>query len=175
MTLAVRLCGLDRFVDLVRSRLFAGAQLRHSIRALVNHYTRSPVLRSMRSSDAQYRAYVRPPQHCLSVAAGDAAQVQLSRELELLGGRVVSVPVVWARCGVMGERMRLECPLCARRVCTLYCLEPRLAGRRCNGLWYAAQRSSGYGRRAQAKKRIRRERAGGCDTLENSPSGFIGT
>ena len=80
-----------------------------------------------------------------------------SLEMELLSGRVVSVPVVWARCGLMGERMRLECPLCGRRVCTLYFLEPRLACRRCNSLWYAAQRTSGYGRKAQAKKRIRRK------------------
>jgi integrase len=59
-------------------------------------------------------------------------------------GRTVVVPIVWARCGAIGERMRLECPLCGRRVCTLYYLEPRLACRRCNSLWYAAQRTSSY-------------------------------
>jgi hypothetical protein len=80
-----------------------------------------------------------------------------SLDLELVTGRVVSVPVVWARCGVMGERMRLQCPICGRRICTLYYLEPRLACRRCNGLWYAAQRTSSYGRRALAKRKIRRK------------------
>jgi hypothetical protein len=80
-----------------------------------------------------------------------------SLELQLLSGRVVSVPVVWARCGVMGERMRLECPLCGRRVCTLYYLEPRLACRRCNGLCYAAQRTSSYGRKVLAKRKRRRK------------------
>jgi hypothetical protein len=77
--------------------------------------------------------------------------------LELNGGHVVTVPLVWANCGVMGARMRLACPLCARRVCVLYHLDSRLACRRCNGLWYAAQRVSNYGRKAQAKKRIRRK------------------
>jgi hypothetical protein len=57
----------------------------------------------------------------------------------------------------MGERMRLECPLCSRRVCTIYHLDGRLACRRCNGLWYAAQRTSRYGRKAIAKRRIRRK------------------
>ena len=61
-----------------------------------------------------------------------------SLDLQLVSGsRAVSVPLVRASCGVMGQRMRLECPLCARRVCTLYYLEPRLACRRCNGLRYA--------------------------------------
>ena len=53
--------------------------------------------------------------------------------------------------------MRLECPLCGRRVCTLYYLEPRLACRRCNGLWYATQRTGSYGRKALAKRKIRRK------------------
>ena len=80
-----------------------------------------------------------------------------SLDLQLVSGRAVIVPLVSASCGVMGERMRLECPLCARRVCTLYYLEPRLACRRCNGLWYAAQRTSSYGRKALAKRKIRRK------------------
>ena len=50
-------------------------------------------------------------------------------DLQLVTGRTVIVPLVRANCGAMGERMRLECPLCARRVCTLYYLEPRLACR----------------------------------------------
>ena len=78
-----------------------------------------------------------------------------SLDLELVTGRTIVVPLVSASCGVMGQRMRLECPLCARRVCTLYHLEPRLACRRCNGLWYAAQRTSSYGRKALAKRKIR--------------------
>jgi hypothetical protein len=80
-----------------------------------------------------------------------------SLDLELVTGRVVSVPLVLASCGVMGERMRLECPLCGRRVCMLYYVEPRLACRRCNGLWYAAQRTSSYGRKVLAKRKIRRK------------------
>jgi hypothetical protein len=80
-----------------------------------------------------------------------------SLDLQLVSGRAVSVPLVRASCGVMGQRMRLECPLCARRVCALYYLEPRLACRRCNGLWYATQRTSSYGRKALAKRKIRRK------------------
>jgi hypothetical protein len=80
-----------------------------------------------------------------------------SLDLKLVTGRTVIVPLVSASCGVMGERMRLACPLCARRVCVLYHLDSRLACRRCNGLWYAAQRTSSYGRKAKAKKRIRRK------------------
>ena len=80
-----------------------------------------------------------------------------SLNLELITGRTIIVPLVSASCGVVGQRMRLECPLCARRVCTLYYLEPRLACRRCNGLWYAAQRTSSYGRKALAKRKIRRK------------------
>jgi hypothetical protein len=79
-----------------------------------------------------------------------------SLDLQLVTGRIVAVPLVSTSCGVVGQRMRLECPLCAQRVCTLYYLEPRLACRRCNGLWYAAQRTSGYGRKALAKRKIRR-------------------
>ena len=48
-----------------------------------------------------------------------------SLDLQLVTGRTVIVPLVWASCGVVGERMRLECPLCGRRVCALYYLEPR--------------------------------------------------
>ena len=80
-----------------------------------------------------------------------------SLDLQLVTGRIVAVPLVSANCGAMGERMRLECPLCARRVCVLYYLEPRLACRRCSGLWYTAQRTSSYGRKALAKRKIRRK------------------
>jgi hypothetical protein len=77
-------------------------------------------------------------------------------DLELVSGRVVVVPLVWAGCGIMGRRMRLACALCGRRVCTLYYFEPRLACRVCNGLRYAAQRTSSYGRKMLAKRKIRR-------------------
>jgi hypothetical protein len=87
-----------------------------------------------------------------------------SLELQLVTGRIVVVPLVWASCGVMDERLRLECPLCGRRVCTLYHLDGRVECRRCNGLWYAAQRTSSYGRRAQAKRKIRRK-LGDCGQL----------
>ena len=80
-----------------------------------------------------------------------------SLDLELVTGRTVNVPLVWARCGVMGERMRLACPLCGRRVCTLYHLERRVACRRCHGLWYAAQRISSTARKFLTKRKIRRK------------------
>jgi hypothetical protein len=80
-----------------------------------------------------------------------------SLDLQLVSGRAVSVPLVRANCGAMGERMRLECPLCGCRVCTLYHLDGRVACRSCNGLRYAAQRTSSYGRRALAKRKIRRK------------------
>jgi hypothetical protein len=40
-----------------------------------------------------------------------------------------------------------------RRICVLYYLKPRLAYRRCNSLWYAAQRKSSFGRKALAKRK----------------------
>jgi hypothetical protein len=80
-----------------------------------------------------------------------------SLDLELVTGRTVVVPLVWARCGAIAERIRLDCPLCGRRVCALYYLAPRLACRRCNSLWYAAQRKSSYGRKVLAKRKIRRK------------------
>jgi hypothetical protein len=52
-----------------------------------------------------------------------------SLDLQLITDRTIIVPLVSASCGVMGERMRLECPLWGRRVCTLYYLEPRLVAR----------------------------------------------
>jgi hypothetical protein len=80
-----------------------------------------------------------------------------SLDLQLVTGRIVAVPLVWASCGVMGERLRLECPLCARHVCMLYHLDGRVACRLCNGLWYAAQRTGSYGRKSLAKRKIRRK------------------
>jgi hypothetical protein len=69
----------------------------------------------------------------------------------------VIVPLVWARCGIVGERVRIECPLCARRVCALYFLDGRIACRHCNGLWYGAQRTSAKGRKFRAMKNVRRK------------------
>jgi hypothetical protein len=80
-----------------------------------------------------------------------------SLDLELVTGRTVIVPLVWARCGIMGERMRIECPLCTRRVCALYFLDGRIACRHCNGLWYGAQRTSAKGRKFQAMRNVRRK------------------
>ena len=83
-----------------------------------------------------------------------------SLDLELVTGRTVIVPLVWARCGIMGERMRIECPLCTRRVCALYFLDGRIACRHCNGLWYGAQRTSAKGRKFRAMKNVRRKLGG---------------
>jgi hypothetical protein len=80
-----------------------------------------------------------------------------SFDLELVTGRTVIVPLVWARCGIVGERVRIECPLCARRVCALYFLDGRIACRHCNGLWYGAQRTSAKGRKFRAMKNVRRK------------------
>jgi hypothetical protein len=73
-----------------------------------------------------------------------------SFDLELVTGRTVTVSLVSARCGIMGERLRIECPLCTRRVCALYFLDGRIGCRHCNGLWYRAQRTSANGRKFQA-------------------------
>jgi hypothetical protein len=78
-------------------------------------------------------------------------------DLELTTGRTVTVLLIWAGCGVVGERLRLGCPLCGRRVCVLYYLEPRLACRHCNDLWYAAQRISSTARKFLTKRKIRRK------------------
>jgi hypothetical protein len=80
-----------------------------------------------------------------------------SLDLQLVTGRAIVVPLVWARCGIVGERMRLRCPLCGRRVCALYYVEPRLACRYCNSLWYAAQRISSTARKFLTKRKIRRK------------------
>ena len=78
-------------------------------------------------------------------------------DLQLVTGRTVIVPLVRANCGAMGERMRLECPLCARRVCTLYHLHSRVACRRCHGPVICGTATSSYGRKALAKRKIRRK------------------
>jgi hypothetical protein len=78
-------------------------------------------------------------------------------DLELVTGRTIIVPLVWASCGVIGERMRLECPLCGRRVCVLYHLHGRVACRHCHDLWYAAQRISSAARKYVTRRKIRRK------------------
>jgi hypothetical protein len=78
-----------------------------------------------------------------------------SLDLELVTGRTVTVPLVWASCGVMGQRIRPKCPLCGRRVCALYHLHGRVACRHCNDLWYAAQRISSTARKFLTKRKIR--------------------
>jgi hypothetical protein len=80
-----------------------------------------------------------------------------SLDLNLITGPTIIVPLVSASCGVMGQRMRLGCPLCTRRVCTLYHVRGRVACRRCHSLRYDAQRSSSYGRKTLAKRKIRRK------------------
>jgi hypothetical protein len=80
-----------------------------------------------------------------------------SFDLELVTDRTVNVPLVWASCGVIGERMRVECPLCGRRVCVLYHLHGRVACRQCNDLWYAAQRISSAARKYLTRRKIRRK------------------
>ena len=68
-----------------------------------------------------------------------------SLDLQLVTGRTIVVPLVWADCGVVGERLRLECPLCGRRVCTLYHLEGKVECRHCNGHDPNAIREALYG------------------------------
>jgi hypothetical protein len=80
-----------------------------------------------------------------------------SLDLQLVTGRIVVVPLVWVSCGAMGGRIRIECPLCGRRICILYCVDGRVACRHCNGLWYAAQRTSAKGRKFRAMKNVRRK------------------
>jgi hypothetical protein len=78
-------------------------------------------------------------------------------DLELVTGRTVIVPLIWANCGVMGERMRLKCPLCGRRVCVLYHLHGRVAYRHCHDVLYAAQRISSAARKCLTRRKIRRK------------------
>jgi hypothetical protein len=80
-----------------------------------------------------------------------------SLDLELVTGRTVVVPLVWASCGVVGQRIRLGCPLCGRRVCVLYHLHARVACRHCSDLWYAAQRISSAARKFLTRRKIRRK------------------
>jgi hypothetical protein len=78
-------------------------------------------------------------------------------DLELVTGRTIVVPLVWTSCGVVGQRMRLKCPLCGRRLCVLYHLHGRVACRHCHDLWYAAQRISSVARKYLTRRKIRRK------------------
>jgi hypothetical protein len=62
-------------------------------------------------------------------------------------GRTEHVSLVSVCCGFAGSRLRLECPRCRQRVCRLYYLNMRLVCRKCEGLWYASQRTSSKGRK----------------------------
>jgi hypothetical protein len=78
-------------------------------------------------------------------------------EITLRDGRIERVGLVRVACGFMGSRLRLECPRCRRRVCKLYYLDARMVCRNCEGLWYAAQRTSSSGRKFLAIRKIRRK------------------
>jgi hypothetical protein len=78
-------------------------------------------------------------------------------DLQLASGRTETVYLAWARCGVLGNRMRFLCPRCRRCVCLLYYLDGRLYCRRCSGLWYAAQRISAKARKFRSMKMVRRK------------------
>ena len=80
-----------------------------------------------------------------------------SLDLQLATGRTEVVPLVWARCGVLGGRLRLECPRCSQRVCMLYHLDGQVICRKCGRLWYTAQRTSSSRRKFLAIRKIRRK------------------
>jgi hypothetical protein len=80
-----------------------------------------------------------------------------SLDLELVAGRTVVVPLVRASCGVMGARMRLACPLCSQRICTLYHLHSRVRVGVVMASGMPAQRTSRYGRKALTTRKIRRK------------------
>ena len=106
----------------------------------------------------------------IRTAWGDAIEITLQH------GRTERVGLVSVACGFAGSRIRLECPRCRRRVCTLYYLNARMVCRTCEGLWYAAQRISCNGRKFMAMKKIRRK-LGDCgqlrpDTLPPKPRGM---
>ncbi len=78
-------------------------------------------------------------------------------EITLRDGRIERVGLVSVACGFAGWRLRLECPRCRRRVCEVYYLDARIVCRNCEGLWYAAQRTSSSGRKHLAIGKIRRK------------------
>ena len=88
-----------------------------------------------------------------------------------------SVPLVWSRCTLGGERPWLLCPRegCGRRVAILYCGAAPLC-RRCHGLAYPSQRESSPTRAHRRAWRIRHrvEGLGGnlSDALSVRPKGM---
>jgi hypothetical protein len=78
-------------------------------------------------------------------------------EFTLENGRIERVGLVSVACGFAGSQLRFECPRCRLRVCKLYYLNMRLVCRKCEGLWYASQRTSSKGRKFLAKRKIRRK------------------
>ena len=78
-------------------------------------------------------------------------------EFTLGNGRIERVGLVSVCCGFAGSRLRLKCPRCRQRVCKLYYLNMRLVCRKCEGLWYASQRTSSKGRKFLAKRKLRRK------------------
>jgi len=80
---------------------------------------------------------------------------QMSIDLTLRSGRTEIVPLVWARCGAIGNRLRLRCPRCRRRACKLHQVGQTACCRKCGDLWYASQRCSANGRRCLKAQRLR--------------------
>src|SRR6516225_10878073 len=78
-------------------------------------------------------------------------------EFTLGNGRIERVGLASVACGFAGPQLRFECPRCSQRVCKLYYLNMRLVCRKCEGLWYASQRTSSKGRKFLAKRKIRRK------------------
>lgn len=79
-----------------------------------------------------------------------------------------SVPLVWSRCTLGGERPWLLCPRegCGRRVAILYCGVGPFC-RRCLGLAYPSQRESASLRAHRRAGRIRHRLEGRCDSFSD--------
>jgi hypothetical protein len=98
---------------------------------------------------------------------------QASLQLRLRSGRVAVVPLTWARCGTVGNRLRLVCPCCRRRVCKLYEVGGACRCRLCGDLRYAMHRRSVAAGRVLTAQR-RRLKIGGKGALRSldSPDDF---
>jgi hypothetical protein len=79
-----------------------------------------------------------------------------SMDLQLVSGRTIIVPVVWAL-WLHGPAEKARMPTARSPRCLLYHLDERIACQRCQRLWYAAQRKSSSGRKVVAKRKIRRQ------------------
>ncbi len=87
---------------------------------------------------------------------------QASLQLRLRSGRFVVVPLAWARCGAVGNRLRLVCPCCRRRVCKLYEVGGACRCRLCGDLRYAMHRRSVAAGRCLTAQRLRLRIGGGA-------------